>query len=158
MKEWNAVDKRLVTEENEVFQGDHIEYVGFADVKKRAALMGGAIAAFTPTQYYEPGGNTSVEPQACGTPVLASNFGCFTQQVFNGLTGFRCRTFDQWTWAAKNAHRLDRKRIREFAHAKYSLNAVRYLFDEYFQGVYDLYMSDGWYTLHPERKAFPCYI
>lgn len=158
VKEWNSVDKRLVTEEGEIFQGDHIEYVGFADVAKRAKLMGGAIAAFTPTQYFEPGGNTSVEPQACGTPVLASNFGCFTQQVFNGLTGFRCRTFDQWTWAAKNAHRLDRKKIREFAHAKYSLDAVRWLFNEYFQSVYDLYCREGWYTLNPDRKGFACYV
>lgn len=160
VKIWDPNEKLLVTDEgqfSQTFQGDHIEYVGFADVKRRAELMGGAIACFTPTLYFEPGGNTSVEPQACGTPVLASHFGCFTQQVKQGVTGFRCRTLDQWVWAAKEAAKLDRKKIREHAIATHSLDVVRWQFDEYFQSVYDRYMGAGWAQLHPERTGFPCF-
>lgn len=157
VKHWDAEKKILVTEENQTFQGDHLEYVGYADVVKRAALMGGAIATFAPTQYIEPGGNTSVEPQACGTPVLAANYGCFAQQVVNGVTGFRPTTLEEWIYCAKKAATLDRKKIREVAMNTYSLDAVAPLFEEYFTRVYNLNMKEGWMTLNPDRQEWRCY-
>ncbi len=158
VKSWDAQTHTLVTEENQTFQGDHLEYVGFADVKRRAELLGGAIAAFTPTQYYEPGGNTSVEPQACGTPVLASNFGCFPQQVLNGISGFRPTTLEEWMWCANACKSLDRKRVRQFAHSRFSLDVVKYQFEEYFSRVRNLYLKQGWNTLNYERDRFHHYL
>jgi len=157
VKSWNPDTKTLITEEDEVFQGDHIEYVGFADVKKRCELMKNAIAAFTPTQYIEPGGNTSVEPQACGTPVLATNFGCFTQQVKNGVSGYRPTTIEEWCWAAKEVKNLDRKKVYDYAHSNYSMEKVKYLFHEYFTRLYLLYTDKGWYADNPERKDWKYY-
>ncbi len=147
VKSWDAETHTLITEDGQTFQGPHIEYVGFADVKKRAELLGGAIAAFTPTQYYEPGGNTSVEPQACGTPVLASNFGCFTQQVEHAVCGYRPTTLKEWVRAAELCKTLDRKKIRERALARFSLQSVAPLFEQYFIRVHDLYTRGGWNNL-----------
>ncbi len=158
VKSWDAETRRLETEDGQVFQGPHIDYVGFVNVEQRAKFLGDAIAAFCPTQYFEPGGNASVEPQACGTPVLASNFGCFTQQVLNGVSGFRPTTLEEWILCAEACKTLDRSQVRAHAHGRFSIGVVKYLFQEYFQRIYNLYMREGWTAKTPEWAAFPYFM
>jgi len=158
VKSWDAETHRLETEDGQIFQGPHIEYVGFCDVERRAKFLGDAIAAFCPTQYYEPGGNASVEPQACGTPVLASNFGCFPQQVLNRVSGFRPTTLEEWVAYAYACKTLDRAKVRAHAHGRFSIHVVKYLFQDYFQRVYNLYMRDGWSSVTPERELFHSFM
>src|SRR5690606_20768103 len=80
-------------------EGDHIEHVGFADPARRAELMGGARAVFVPTPYVEPFGGVSVEAMMCGTPVIATDFGAFAENVVDGVTGYRFRTLGEAVWA-----------------------------------------------------------
>ena len=37
-----------------------------------------------------------------GTPVIATNWGVFPETVIHGLTGWRCRTLEEFEWAAQN--------------------------------------------------------
>jgi glycosyltransferase involved in cell wall biosynthesis len=69
--------------------------------------MSRAKAVFVPTQYFEPFGGVAVEAQMCGTPVISSDFGVFNETVLHGITGYRCRTLDQYVWAINNVHKLD---------------------------------------------------
>ena len=106
--------------------------------------MGNAIATFVPTQYIEPFGNVNIESQACGTPVITTDWGAFTETVIQGVTGYRCRTFDEFCKAAENSVNLDPKIIRKHAISKYSVDNIRYEYDKYFKRLYTLW-GNGWY-------------
>lgn len=134
--------------------GKHIkccEYVGFADIQKRSDLMKKAKAIFVPTLYIEPFGGVNVEAQFCGTPAITSDAGGFIETVKHGVTGYRCRTLDDFIWAALNVHRIDPKTCRDIAVANYSLNKIVLMYEEVFFKLSDLF-GPGWYTLHPERE------
>jgi glycosyltransferase involved in cell wall biosynthesis len=101
-----------------------VEQRGFVDVEERNKLMGGAVALICPTQYVEPGGHVASEALMCGTPVITSTFGCFTEFVSNGENGFQCRTVDEMVLGVKLSKHLDRQAIREMAVARFARDAV----------------------------------
>jgi glycosyltransferase involved in cell wall biosynthesis len=120
------------------------EYAGVVGPKERGRLMAGAKAVFVPTQYVEPFGNVNVEAQACGTPVITTDWGAFTETVVHGMTGFRCRTFGEFKRAAQDVAFLDRRLIRERAINKYSLDVIGKKYEDYFSRLLHLW-TDGWY-------------
>jgi len=126
----------------------NIEYIGFVDNQKRAELMSRAKAVFVPTQYFEPFGGVAVEAQMCGTPVISSDFGVFNETVLHGITGYRCRTLDQYVWAINNVHKLDPHAIRNWAIDNFSTERVSEMYEEYFQTLYEIW-QDGWYAERP---------
>jgi glycosyltransferase involved in cell wall biosynthesis len=129
--------------------GDHIpkygEYIGPVGPEKRAELMGGAIATIMPTLYIEPFGNVNIESQTCGTPVITTDWGAFTETVLEGVTGFRCHTVEEFILATQNVKNLDRKVIRDRAISLYSLDVVGKQYEKYFRRLETLW-GDGWYT------------
>ena len=141
----------LVTAEG-TYTGDHFDYVGHVDVQRRGELMSGAKAVFVPTLYVEPFGGVAVEAQLCGTPVIASDWGAFPETVPHGQSGWRCRTLEQFIWAAKNieygpgCHEDIRRRALRF-----SLDKVRGKYKEYFAMLFDLW-GDGWNTLKERQN------
>lgn len=120
------------------------EYIGPVGAEKRAELMGGAIATFVPTLYIEPFGNVNIESQACGTPVITTDWGAFTETVIQGVTGYRCHTLDEFCKAAENAKNLDIYAIHKYAVDKYSVDTIRYEYDKYFRRLLGLW-GKGWY-------------
>ena len=129
--------------------GPHIpsygEYLGPVGPEKRAELMGGAIATFVPTLYLEPFGNVNIESQACGTPVITTDWGAFTETVIEGVTGFRCRNVEEFVLATQNVKNLDRNVIRERAVSLYSVDVIAKQYEKYFNRLLTLW-GDGWYT------------
>lgn len=129
--------------------GDEIpeygEYVGPVGPEQRAELMGGAIAMFAPTIYVEPFGNVVIEAQACGTPTITTDWGAFTETNINGLTGYRCRTLDEFCKAAEDVKSLDSAIISKRAKDLYSVDTIKYKYDEYFKRLETLW-DKGWYT------------
>jgi glycosyltransferase involved in cell wall biosynthesis len=107
--------------------------------------MANATAVFVPTIYVEPFGNVAVEAMACGTPVITSDWGAFTETVIQGKTGFRCRTFAQFLDAMEDVKQLDPHVIRAHALSNYSLEAVALKYDEYFRRLMTLW-GEGWYS------------
>jgi glycosyltransferase involved in cell wall biosynthesis len=101
-------------------EADHVKYLGFLDAEGRAKALGGAIATFVPTQYIEPFGGVAVESMLCGTPVITSDFGAFTETVHHGVDGYRCHVMGEYVIAALAAHELDRDAIRESAISRFS--------------------------------------
>ena len=128
--------------------GDYIpeygEYIGPIGADKRAELMGGAIATFAPTKYIEPFGNVVIEAQACGTPTITTDWGAFTENNIHGLTGFRCRTFDEFCKAAEDVKSLNTLAIHQHAINKYSVDVIKYEYDKYFNRLLTLW-DKGWY-------------
>jgi len=131
----------------QIYKGKNIEYVGDVTGSHRLALYMNAIATFAPTQYIEPFGMTVIEAQMCGTPVITTDWGAFTETVRNNFSGFRCRTLDQFVFAVKNVKNLDRSKIRHVAVETWGLNSIRNKYQTYFNTLTDLWGA-GWYTLH----------
>lgn len=121
-------------------------YVGVVGSERRAELFGHAIASFAPTIYVEPFGTVVIESQMCGTPALTTDWGAFTETVVNGLSGYRCRTLKEFIEAAVKSKEMDRKKIREYAESRYSLDVVKLKYDAYFRNLLTLW-EDGWYTV-----------
>lgn len=120
------------------------EYVGVVGPEERGRLMSRAKAVFVPTIYVEPFGNVNIEAQACGTPVITTDWGAFTETVEHGITGYRCRTFGEFKRAAQDVEKLNTAAIRNRAVSLYSLDVIGKKYEAYFQRLLHLW-DKGWY-------------
>lgn len=129
----------------------HIVYHPAVGPEQRAELLGNAKAVLMPTFYLEPFGGVNVEAQLCGTPVITTDWGAFPETVLHGVTGYRCRVFEEFCWAVNSIGRIKPKDCRMWAEKNYSMERVGKMYEEYFQRVSHLYRN-GWYEPNNERK------
>lgn len=120
-------------------------YVGLVTGKKKADLLAGARALLTPTQYLEPFGGVAVEAMLSGTPVIATDWGAFTETVIDGVTGYRCRMLVDFLTAVNDCEAVDRKAVRAHAEARYTTSVGSQLYGRYLQRVETLFGA-GWYA------------
>ena len=125
--------------------GGH-EYLGAVDWRLRNELMAKARAVFTPTIYLEPFNCAAVEAQMCGTPVISTDWGGFTETVEQGRTGFRCSYLGEFVRATRDVENLDRNYIRDRALAKYSMHVLRHDYDRYLNRLTKRWKA-GWNAL-----------
>lgn len=105
------VDRKTASGEyNDTFIDLHdyanLTYCGLADHKEKVRLLHRVTALIQPTQYQEPLGYNAIESMLCGTPVLASNFGAYTETIKHGVTGFLCNTPDEYVTAIENISQI----------------------------------------------------
>lgn len=133
---------RVVIQEGDVLEGDihHVGSVGFAE---RNELMQNAAATIMPTLYIEPFGGVAVEAMLAGCPVVASDWGSFTEIVTPDV-GARFRTPKQGAEAVEEVQKLKRADIRKAAVARYSQEAVGPMFMRWFSQL-DYLWERGFY-------------
>ncbi len=129
----------------------YVEYLGTVGPEERSELMGKAKAVFVPTYYIEPFGGVAVEAQMCGTPVVTTDWGAFTETVNHGVTGYRCRSMEQFTWAINNIDTIKPEDCREWAVSNYSMDRIAKMYDEYFHQLHNLW-EGGWYQPNNDRS------
>ncbi len=113
----------------------HVSYLPPVGVEARRVLMANARAVFCPSQYVEPFCGVSIEASLSGTPVITTDFGAFPENVVHGVTGFRCRTMDDFVCAAKNIDQIDGRVCREWGVANFSLERVAPMYTAFFEDV-----------------------
>lgn len=133
------------------YVADNVNYLGPVGIEERAKLMAGAKALIVPTTYCEPGGNVAVESMLAGTPVIAPDWGVYSETVTHGVSGFHFRMFQEAVDAVRNAKHLSPIVIRDYAVGRYSLSAVGPRYDKWFNNLVALFGS-GWYAGPDEPK------
>lgn len=122
----------------------NVRYLGEVGKKVRAELLSRAAAIIVPTIYVEPFGGVAAEAMISGCPVVASDWGAFTETVTPTM-GRRFRTLNQGVRAVEEAIKLDRRAIADEARGLYSLEAVRPKFKAWFDQLATLW-GEGWYA------------
>lgn len=120
------------------------EYVGVVGAAARGELMSKAVATFVPTRYIPPFEGVHAESMLCGTPVITTDFGVFSETV-TPLVGVRCSTFADFCAATAAVKLLRPARIRDYAMSKWSTEVVSRQYEAYFEKLLTLY-GDGWYS------------
>ena len=113
-----------------------------------------AKGSFLPSQYVEPFGGVQIENLLCGTPTITSDWGSFTENNINGVTGYRCRTFDDYLKAAIaiSNGKINYNECRKHGE-KFSLQNVALQYEKYFQDVLNVYQGEGWYQTDISNKS-----
>lgn len=124
---------------------DHIEHVGLVHGREKFELLAQAKALFVPTLYLEPFGGVAAEALLCGTPVITTDWGAFTEYVDQGVNGFRCRTMKEFVQAANYVSLLDREAIRTRAHAKFTYGPISNRYEQFFERLQTLW-GEGFYA------------
>ena len=141
----------LTTEFGETDLPVNIEWVGYADVETRKELMANARALLIASSYIEPFGGVVVEAMMSGTPVISCDWGVFNETILHGITGYRCRTIDQFEWAIRNIDNINPESCRQWAHENFSLEKIREMYEEYFDMLLKLKFDQGFTLQDPSR-------
>jgi glycosyltransferase involved in cell wall biosynthesis len=141
---------------------DIVHYAGVIKGRDRSALVGSAVAMLAPTRFIEPFGGAGVEGMLCGTPLVATDYGAYTETVVPGVTGYRCKVLDDFVMGIEYAHALPRRPIAARARALYSLEACAPKYDEAFDALVGehvgVFGGVGFYADRrgrPERRTDP---
>jgi glycosyltransferase involved in cell wall biosynthesis len=90
----------------------HVEYIGEISDDEKSEFLGNAAGLLFPIAWREPFGLAMIEAMACGTPVIASNFGSVPEVIDDGVTGFIVESEEQAVAAVRRLGNLDRAAIR----------------------------------------------
>jgi glycosyltransferase involved in cell wall biosynthesis len=111
----------------------NVEYVGTLGVEKRKVFLSAARCLLVPTRYVEPFGGVAVEAMLSGTPVLASDWGAFPETVQDGVSGFLCRTEEDFQQGIGRCYNLIPEECRGWAVSRYGMAVVGKQYDRYFR-------------------------
>jgi glycosyltransferase involved in cell wall biosynthesis len=110
----------------------NISYFGRANFKQKVTLFRNAKALLHPHLLPEGFGNSMIEAQACGTPVIAYPYGSTAEVIQHGKTGFIVKDVQQMKAAIKKINKIQRSDCRDFVAQKFNL-------EQMIQGYEDVY-------------------
>jgi glycosyltransferase involved in cell wall biosynthesis len=122
----------------------HVTELGYADPLLRRQLLRDAQALFIASRYNEPFGGVQVEAYLSGTPVISPDWGAFAEYNHDNITGFRCRTFQEFVQAIDTVQYLNPIQCRKHGE-QFALDQIAPRYERYCQSVLDVYTGDGWY-------------
>lgn len=118
----------------------HVEFIGEINDARKSEFLGNAKAVLFPISWPEPFGLVMIEAMACGTPVIAFNWGSVPEVMDDGLTGFVVEDVDGAVAAVKKLDRLFRPSIRSRFEERFSARAMA---REYVRIYSELAVSDA---------------
>ena len=117
---------------------------------QRSLYLGNCAAVLCPSVYLEPFCGVAVEAQLCGTPVISSDHGGFTETIEQMKTGIRCHTLADYCHGVQLALDgfFDRAYIRERAVKNYDMHEAAKMYEYVFRSILDIHRppKSGWYA------------
>lgn len=111
----NAANEAYWQQILRLVDGDQIRYLGHKSQTELVGLMQQAKAFLFPMQAPEPFGQTTIEAQACGTPVIISDMGASNELVQDGKSGFLAKTEADFVRAIQKIDQINREDCRRHA-------------------------------------------
>lgn len=102
----------------------HVEFIGEINDARKPEFLGQAKALLFPISWPEPFGLVMIEAMACGTPVIAFNWGSVPEVMEDGLTGFVVEDVDGAVAAVGKLDKLFRPSIRSRFEERFSARAM----------------------------------
>jgi len=124
------------------------EYVGMVSGEQKANLLADAVAVLCPSIYIEPFCGVMAEALLSGTPVIATPWGTFSENIKTGVDGYTCHSFKDFIQAmhwCENGMLKPGEKIRNRAIDRFSMLELAYHYDHYFDHLYTLW-DKGWYA------------
>ena len=97
-----------------------INFVGELGEKEKGNFLRNASALLFPICWPEPFGLVMIEAMACGTPVLAFDWGSVREVIDQGVTGRVVTTFEEAVAALPQVLKLDRRKVRRRFERRFS--------------------------------------
>jgi glycosyltransferase involved in cell wall biosynthesis len=129
----------------------HVKVAGYANLEARRTLLRDAQALILPTHYIEPFGGVTIEALFSGTPIITTDWGCFSENNLHGVTGYRCRNMNHFVWALNNIKNIVPADCRSWAKNNFSLKRVSEMYKEYLENIDDLNRG-GFYELNNKNN------
>jgi glycosyltransferase involved in cell wall biosynthesis len=101
-----------------------VEFLGEVGPDIRDPLLAGARATLMLGAWPEPFGLVAIESLGAGTPVIARRAGALPEIIEHGVDGFLVDDLQEATLAVRLAEGLDRRRIRERALERFSVERM----------------------------------
>ncbi len=97
-----------------------VEMIGEINEAQKPGFLSGALALLMPIEWPEPFGLVMIEAMACGTPVIAFNYGSVPEVMDDGISGYIVRNEDEAVTALGRLGALDRGRVRAQFEARFT--------------------------------------
>jgi glycosyltransferase involved in cell wall biosynthesis len=118
---------------------DHplVEFVGEIDDAHKAEFLGNARALLFPIRWPEPFGLVMIEAMACGTPVVAFDYGSVAEVVQHGMNGFIVHSEEEALGAITSVHQLDRRAVRETFERRFTSESMARAYVDVYASLLD---------------------
>lgn len=122
-----------------LIDGNKISYIGeIGGYKEKSEFLNKAIALVNPITWNEPFGLVMVEAMACGTPVIAYDYGSVREIIEDKKTGFIVKNLDQAIKSFKKIGKIKRSDCRALVEKKFTKEKMA---DNYEKTYYQLIKS-----------------
>ena len=124
---------------------ENIEILGPVNIDDRTKLLKNAKGLIAPSIFYESLGWQVIEAMLSGTPVITTDFGGFAETNIQGITGYRCNTFEEFSDAIKQIGEIDNEKCYQSAYDRFNYNIIKDKYLSYFSYVNNVMNGSGFY-------------
>ena len=126
----------------------NMKFVGCLNGEEKKVYLSNAKAIISPSFYAEPFGLTPIEAGLSGTPTICTDWGGYTENVIDGVTGFRCTYFYEFVDAINNISSIKPEDCRKFSE-RFAAETLIKDWEKYLHKI----ARNSWYDLDRSQET-----